>query len=499
MARASNFFPNLRDRLPAQAGLKVEHKEDLIQFIEDKKRKIILRDRLMVGRRSLKAKILVRFQVPQLQAKSGAKASDFAFATAGTASKLLCLRLDEKGFTMCVSTVKPRLSPIQGERIPGSPQIWAEWVRFSQFERYFRCDNKRRSDIHLLRKYMPVSNNFDIKDGGVILRKSNLPFENKGVFNPTCIEKDGITHMFYRAVDDKDHSTIGHATFDSANKLIDRDSRPILVPEFDYESIGLEDPRITLLDGIYYIFYTAFDGVNARVAYAESKDLAVFEKKGLVTPSIKYSEVLSMFDRRKLPERYFWYGEHYQEARSKDVLIWEKDFFLFPKKIRGKFAMMHRIMPGIQFIAVERLEDLNDETLWRKHFKHLENHVVLNPELWFETKKIGGGAPPIETPYGWLMIYHAVEDKSRVYRASAVLLDLKDPRKVIGKLVEPLFSPTEVWEKEGIVRNVMFPTSALEHYGRLTIYYGAADECIAFKSLDMKLLLRALSDTSKHD
>ena len=340
---------------------------------------------------------------------------------------------------------------------------------------------------------------FNWKNGGVILQKTDLPFEHKGVLNPACIEKDGIIHMFYRAIGEKDRSTIGYATFDRENNLITRTGRPLFVSEFAYESHGMEDPRTVLLEGVYYLFYTAFDGVNARVAYAESKDLVTFEKRGLISASITYSKVLSMFDREKLPERYFWYGEHYQEIRSKDVLVWDKDSFLFPRKIRGKFALLHRIMPGIQLITVDRLEELRDVAFWNNHLKRLEEHVVFNPELWFETKKVGGGAPPIETPHGWLVIYHAVEDQSHVYRAGAALLDLDDPRKVLAKLAEPLFSPTEAWEQKGIVDNVVFPTSALLHDGRLSTYYGAADTCIAVKSLDIKQLLKALLASPRHD
>lgn len=341
---------------------------------------------------------------------------------------------------------------------------------------------------------MPERSLFDINAGGILLEKTDLPFENKGVSNPTCLEKDGVIHMFYRAISKEDISTIGYVTFDTDHRLLTRNSQPVLVPEFRYESQGIEDPRIVFLDGLHYLFYTAFDGVNARVAYAVSTDLLTFTKKGLISPSLPYSEALKMFEREKLPEKYFWYGEHYQQVRSKDVLLWDKDFFLFPRKIQGKFALLHRIMPGIQFIAVDRLDELQTEEFWRTYLENIQEYVVMNPELWFESKKIGGGAPPIETPDGWLFIYHAVEEESRTYRAAAALLDINDPRKVIGRLSEPLFSPSEEWEKKGIVANVVFPTSVVERDGRLTIYYGAADDCIGWKTLKTAELLHALKN-----
>ncbi len=149
-------------------------------------------------------------------------------------------------------------------------------------------------------------------------------------------------------------------------------------------------------------------------------------------------------------------------------------------------------MPGIQFISVDRLEELKDITFWQKYLHTLQDAFVLNPKFWFESKHIGGGAPPIETPHGWLLIYHAVEEFSEVYRAGAVLLDLEDPRKIIGQLHNPLFSPTMEWEKKGVVNNVVFPTAVLDRGGHFDVYYGAGDECIGVNSIDKNGLLKAL-------
>ncbi len=96
-----------------------------------------------------------------------------------------------------------------------------------------------------------VSPDFDSTSGTVILQKTNLAFEDFGVLNPACIEKDGFTHMFYRAVARGNFSTIGYAKFDSQNNIISRMDKPFLSPGFDYESHGLEDPRIVHIDGIY--------------------------------------------------------------------------------------------------------------------------------------------------------------------------------------------------------------------------------------------------------
>ncbi len=342
------------------------------------------------------------------------------------------------------------------------------------------------------KKNISMAEGFDVKNEGVILRKTSLPFEADGVLNPACIEKDGFVHMFYRAVALGNRSSIGYARFDASDRLVFRADKPILSPEFDYESQGLEDPRIVCVDGTYYLFYVAYDGTNARTAYATSADLVTFKKQGIVSPQFSYKETLSLLDPKKVPEKFFEFGEEYQRTRGENVLVFAKDFFLFPRKINGKFALLHRLMPGIQIVTVDGLEDLQSADFWKDYFRTLPEHFILNPKYWFESFLIGNGAPAIETPYGWLSIYHAAEKGTMTYRACAALLDLADPRIVIGRLEEPLFSPSEKWERKGIVNNVVFPTSALVRGDRLHIYYGAADDCIAAKSVDMDKLLNSL-------
>jgi predicted GH43/DUF377 family glycosyl hydrolase len=106
-----------------------------------------------------------------------------------------------------------------------------------------------------------------IKDEGILLQASDLEFENEAVLNPTCVSIGPVLHMFYRAVSkDQMISSIGYAQLVD-NKVIFRAEEPILKPEHDYEKMGIEDPRITYLEGQYYIFYTAYDGKDTRVAY----------------------------------------------------------------------------------------------------------------------------------------------------------------------------------------------------------------------------------------
>ncbi|MCX6704792.1 MAG: pesticidal protein Cry7Aa [Candidatus Woesebacteria bacterium] len=331
-----------------------------------------------------------------------------------------------------------------------------------------------------------------IQDEGIILEKTDLEFENKAVLNPACIQVGDITHMFYRAVDQNDISSIGYCQLVD-NKVVKRLEKPVLFPEFDYEKRGVEDPRITYLDGIYYLFYTAFDGKDALIAYATSSDLVRFVKQGLISPEISYDEAEDIFRESGIRERYSMFEMLYKEKVGKNVLLFEKDASLFPQKIDGKFALLHRVLPGIQVIYFDNFSDLTDNR-WRDYLKNLGNFIMLDPLYWFESRNVGGGAPPIETEDGWLIIYHAVEDTplGKIYHAAATLLDLKNPLKVLGRLSEPLFSPKAPWEKSGVVDNVVFPTGAVVRDKRLYIYHGAADKLIAAKSIGLTELLTEL-------
>ncbi len=338
-----------------------------------------------------------------------------------------------------------------------------------------------------------------IRREGIILEPTDLEFENLAVINPTCIREGESVHMFYRAVREGNYSSVGYCRLDGPLNVAERAKEPIIAPEFDYEMHGIEDPRIALIDGVYYLFYMAYDGRNVWAAYATSSDMKDFKKKGVVTAGISYAEASRIFRQSDMPGRYLNFGIYDKcEGDTRDtVLLWGKDTFLFPEKINGKFALIHRVLPEIQVIYFDDFQDLTPE-FWREHLGQLSDYIILNSRYWFESRCIGGGPTPIETKEGWLFIYHAVEDtkQGKVYRAGAALLDRDNPCRVIGRLDEPLFSPEEKWEKKGIVNNVVFPTGTAIFDERLYIYYGAADERIAVVSLDLKELLDELMSQS---
>jgi predicted GH43/DUF377 family glycosyl hydrolase len=334
-----------------------------------------------------------------------------------------------------------------------------------------------------------------VKDEGIILEATNLDFENEAVLNPTCVTIDSVVHMFYRAVSKNQMiSSIGYAQL-ADNKIISRAKEPILKPEHDYEKMGIEDPRITCLGDTYYIFYTAYDGKDARVAYATSKDLKNFTKQGLVIPALTYDEAEQSFCiHSSAAARFELYKKRYKFRLEPDALLWEKDAFLFPKKINGRCALMIRILPGIQVIYFEDFNQLKSHKYWDTYLHNLDSFVIMEPKFIFEHKHIGGGCPPIETKDGWLLLYHAVEDTPEgvIYYGCAALLDLDDPTKIIGRLDYPLLEPEAPWEQKGDVSNVVFPTGTHIDGDRLYVYYGAADKLIAIKSLFLEELILAL-------
>jgi len=332
-----------------------------------------------------------------------------------------------------------------------------------------------------------------ISEGKVILEsRPDFEFENLGVLNPACVEKDGLIHLFYRAIRQDRLSSIGYCQIKD-DKIIYRADKAILVPEYDYESQGIEDPRITFFEGKYYLLYTAYDGQNALVAYAVSSDLISWEKRGVISPQMSYDRAEDIFRNNQLDKRYAHFERWYRFSRGEKVKLWEKDTALFPKRINGKMAMIHRVLPGIQICYFDNFSDLNNN-YWEKYLANLSKYIVIDPQTKFESAYLGGGCVPIETDRGWLLIYHGVdiENNQRFYSAGAMLLDKDDPQKVIGRLPYPLFSPEADWEKQGVVNNVVFPTGAVVKDGLLSIYYGAGDKRIAVKSVIIKDLLEEL-------
>ncbi|MEJ7839947.1 MAG: hypothetical protein WKF81_14130 [Thermomicrobiales bacterium] len=279
--------------------------------------------------------------------------------------------------------------------------------------------------------------------GNPILKPiSQHPWESRTVFNCGVTQQNGKVVLLYRAQGvGSNVSRLGYAESANGFKFV-RKTRPVFVPVDAIETKGVEDPRISFIDGRYQMLYTAWSEDAIQVARASTSDFHFWERHGVVFPG---------------PDN--------------------KDAALFPRKINGRYCAFHRIPPSI-WIA------------WSDDLVHWDDfQPIMNPRPGLvEPLKLGAGGPPLETPEGWLVIYHGV-DNDLVYRLGVVLLDLDDPTKVIAWPTEPILEPEESWERVGDIPNVVFTCGTAEIGDEYYIYYGGADTVIAVATVNKRDLI----------
>ncbi len=348
-------------------------------------------------------------------------------------------------------------------------------------------------------KAVPVTE-MEIKTVSVLERFAGNPilkpqpkhwWESKAAFNPGAIYEQGKIHIIYRAIGDSDISVFGYASSIDGFHIDERTDKPIYVPRESFEGTGLvypiksdpqvtyvsaeedeedengadyvsggggwggcEDPRLTRIGDRVFMTYVAFDGYTPpRVALT----------------SIHIDDFLS---------------KHWQW--KKPVLISppgvvDKNACILPEKIKSKYVIFHRIYPDILIDFVDDL-DFNGTNNWLKGEFKIQPRVA----CW-DSRKVGAGAPPIKTKDGWLFIYQGVgESDPGRYKIGAMLLDLKDPVKVVARLEKPILEPQASYENEGWKNGVIYPCGAAVIRDRLLIYYGGADKvtCVASAKLD---------------
>jgi predicted GH43/DUF377 family glycosyl hydrolase len=295
-----------------------------------------------------------------------------------------------------------------------------------------------------------------------ILTAADWPYPVHSVFNPGAVKlRDGTTLLLCRVEDRRGHSHLCAAR--SANGIDGWriDPKPTLEPqpnEYPEELWGIEDPRITYVEELkkYAIAYTAFSKGGPGVALALTEDFQTYERCGLVMQ----------------PD--------------------DKDAALLPRRIDGSFALIHRPMHGSgSHIWLSFSPDL---TNWGGHKLMLQ----ARKGAWWDANKVGLSPPLIETPRGWLMIYHGVRQTAAgcLYRLGLALFDLEHPERCLLRGDEWFFGPEASYETKGDVSNVAFPCGYTlgSDNDTLNVYYGAADSSIALAQGSVRELLGWLDE-----
>lgn len=293
-----------------------------------------------------------------------------------------------------------------------------------------------------------------------ILTAQNWPYPVNSVFNAgATLLQDGTTLLLCRV---EERSGLSHLCAARSKNGVDNweiDEQPTLMPDvknFPEEKWGIEDPRITFVPELkkYGVVYTAFTRDGPGVALALTEDFKEFERYGVIMP----------------PD--------------------DKDAALLPHRINGQWALIHRpISAARAHMWISYSPDLKN---WGKHI------LMMNARkgAWWDANKIGLSPPPIETPEGWLVIYHGVKTSCAgcIYRLGLALFDLNNPAVIIKRSRDWFFAPEEPYEQRGDVGNVVFPCGYTigADGDTINIYYGAADTSIALATGSIKEMLKWL-------
>lgn len=230
-------------------------------------------------------------------------------------------------------------------------------------------------------------------------------------------------------------------------------------PVHEWEEYGVEDPRITFLDGRYWVTYVAVSRHGVVTALASTTDFQSFERHGILFPT-----------------------------ENKDVV-------LFPERIGEDVVALHRPNGCTPFARPSMwLARSPDFVHWGQH------QPLFTGRSEWETSRVGAGAPPLRIGQGWLEIYHGNHPTPRseansvgAYHGAAMLLDRDRPERILARSNEPVLSPSEPYEREGFVPNVVFPTAVFQRGEMLEIFYGAADTNVAVAELPLQSVVGSLA------
>jgi len=280
-----------------------------------------------------------------------------------------------------------------------------------------------------------------VSDVPVIAPRGN-GWEAAGTFNPAVIRRGDKIVMLYRAQDKQGTSRLGYAESTDGIHFTRRDE-PVLSPEADYEKDGgVEDPRLVQFDDTYYLTYTGYNKKDAQLCLATSTDLIHWDRNGVIIPANKGN----------------W------------NVKWTKSGAIVPEKIGGKY-WMYFLGTSADNKDQAGLASSTDLLHWTEA---TQLPVLPVRPGRFDSRVAEPGPAPIVTPKSIVLIYNGADDKL-VYRTGIAIFDRNDPRKLLWRSDEPVFSPEKDWEKVGQVSNVVFVEGAVRQGDRYLFYYGGAD------------------------
>ncbi|MFA6297193.1 MAG: hypothetical protein WC629_01385 [Candidatus Paceibacterota bacterium] len=292
----------------------------------------------------------------------------------------------------------------------------------------------------------------------------DLPWQANAVFNPTTLELGRKIHILYRAMSKDNTSVVGYAMTRDCVTILENLDYPIYTPRENFErkgvpggNSGCEDARVTLIGDRIYMCYTAYNGIQP--------------------PQVALTSISKDNFLNKI-----WNWE-------KPILITrdgvdDKDACIHPEKVKGQYLLFHRVNHTIVGDYASTLEFKE-----RNNFKNIP--ILHRRHGMWDGEKVGIAATPIRTAYGWILLYHGVSHDS-IYRIGAALLDFEDPTKVLARTTDPVFEPMERYEKEGQIKNVVFPCGAIVRGDDLIIYYGGADSVVNVASISLLELVKSL-------
>jgi beta-1,4-mannooligosaccharide/beta-1,4-mannosyl-N-acetylglucosamine phosphorylase len=287
-------------------------------------------------------------------------------------------------------------------------------------------------------------------EGNPALRHVDLPFPCLDVRNAGAV-KVGDRYILLITIEALDGRARIFRAESSDGYDFEVDSEPVLAPTyvepyFVYELNGVEDPRVTLLEGTYYVTYTANSPLGLRLAIAKTTDFRTFDRIGLVSqPDVKHG-------------------------------------VLFPERIGGRYARLERPREGGS-IWVSYSDDL---LYWGS------SAFVMGPRGgYWDFHRVGPSTAPVRVDEGWLIIYYGVKATSAgpLFRLGAAVLDAENPAIVKGRTDIPVLAPREDYERIGDVNNLVFSCGAIVEDGAMRLYYGGSDSCICVGEARIKTIV----------